>query len=315
MTIVGITKEGWCYAPWKKPKGGAKTVRSPDAKQLFELADVAERNGHRAIRAMRVFAFEREGKSDKGARQDELVADIAVGMTLRFKIHDFMYEVKTGRDNVFPSGIEFIPEFSLVEIMILPGMACPACPRGPRLTALRYRNHRQRHEGLRALALDDPPAGAHAALVPPPARARAAPADVRRRGRPGHRAGGPRRADPGDDRDELRVLLRGREPQGVPVARGRDHVPADVPRRPRRRVAARGGRAHGGPAPLHQRGRGPGLRALPDGPRRLGRRALRVRRARPLLSGERRPLCRFEPARADPISRRRAALSFRACPG
>ena len=128
MTIVGITKEGWCYAPWKKPKGGAKTVRSPDAKQLFELADVAERNGHRAIRAMRVFAFEREGKSDKGARQDELVADIAVGMTLRFKIHDFMYEVKTGRDNVFPSGIEFIPEFSLVEIMILPGKSlCYLC--------------------------------------------------------------------------------------------------------------------------------------------------------------------------------------------
>lgn len=128
MTVVGITKEGWCYAPWKKPKGSTKTVRSPDAKPLFELADVAERNGHRAIRALRVFAFEREGKSDKGARQDELVADIAVGMTLRFKIHDFMYEVKTGRDNVFPSGIEFIPEFSLVEIMVLPGDFPPRAP-------------------------------------------------------------------------------------------------------------------------------------------------------------------------------------------
>jgi len=129
MTIIAIAKEGWCYAPWKKPKGGAKSARPADAKQLFEVADVAERNGQRAMRAMHMYAFEREGKMDKGARNDELVADIAVGMTLRFKIHEFMYEVKTqsARGNVFPTGVEFIPEFSLVEVMILPGGACGSC--------------------------------------------------------------------------------------------------------------------------------------------------------------------------------------------
>ena len=124
MTIIGIAKEGWCYAPWKKPKGGAKSTRAPEAKQLFEVVDVAERNGQRAMRAMRLYAFEREGKTDKGARHDDMNAEISVGTTLRFKIHDFMYEIKTGRDNVFPSGVEFIPEFSLVEIMVLPGKAC-----------------------------------------------------------------------------------------------------------------------------------------------------------------------------------------------
>lgn len=124
MTILSIAKEGWCYAPWKKPKGKDKTSRSPDAKQLFEIDGIADRNGHRALRALKVFAFEREGKMDKGLRNDELNSVIEVGMTLRFKIHDFMYEKKSsnGRENVFPSNMEFIPEMSLVEVMLLPGL-------------------------------------------------------------------------------------------------------------------------------------------------------------------------------------------------
>ena len=129
MTVIAIAKEGWCYAPWKKPKGGAKSARPADAKQLFDVADVVERNGQRAMRAMHMYAFEREGKMDKGVRNDELVADIAVGMTLRFKIHEFMYEVKItgGRGSVFPTGVEFIPEFSLVEVMVLPGESSYSC--------------------------------------------------------------------------------------------------------------------------------------------------------------------------------------------
>lgn len=125
MTILSIVKEGWCYAPWKKPKGKDKTARSPDAKQLFEInGGIAEHNGNRAVRSLKVFAFEREGKMDKGMRNDEMNSVIEVGMTLRFKIHDFMYEKKSsnGRENVFPSDLEVIPEMSLVEAMLLPGM-------------------------------------------------------------------------------------------------------------------------------------------------------------------------------------------------
>lgn len=125
MTVLTIAKEGWCYAPWKKPKGNTKTVRSPDSKPLFEISDVAEHNGHRAVRSLLVYAFEREGKMDKGARNDEQTSELTVGMTLRFKIHDFMYEKKSsnGRENVFPPDTEVIPEMSLVEVMLLPGVS------------------------------------------------------------------------------------------------------------------------------------------------------------------------------------------------
>jgi len=36
LTIVGIKNVGWAYAPWKKPKANAKSVKDPNAKPLFE---------------------------------------------------------------------------------------------------------------------------------------------------------------------------------------------------------------------------------------------------------------------------------------
>ena len=125
MTVVSIPKEGWCYAPYKKAKKGAKTVRDPDARPLFEVSDVADRNGQRAIAALQVFSFKRDGKSDKGPRNDGQTAELRVGMTMRFKVQTFMYEKKGGRDDsrddVFPADLDVIPEFSLVEVMVLPG--------------------------------------------------------------------------------------------------------------------------------------------------------------------------------------------------
>jgi hypothetical protein len=125
MTVVAIPKEGWCYAPYKKPKKGAATVRDPDTRPLFEVCDIADRNGQRAIAALQVYSFRREGKSDKGPRNDGQTAELRVGMTIRFKVQTFMYEKKGGRDDsrddVFPADLEVIPEFSLVEVMVLPG--------------------------------------------------------------------------------------------------------------------------------------------------------------------------------------------------
>ena len=129
MTVVSIPKEGWCYAPYKKAKKGAKSVRDPDARPLFEVSDVAERNGQRAIAALQVFSFKRDGKSDKGPRNDGQTAELRVGMTIRFKVQTFMYEKKGGRDDsrddVFPAEMDVIPEFSLVEVMVLPGELKP----------------------------------------------------------------------------------------------------------------------------------------------------------------------------------------------
>lgn len=125
MTVVAIPKEGWCYAPYKKPKKGAKSVRDPDARPLFEVSDIADRNGQRAIAALQVYSFNREGKTDKGPRNDGQTAELRVGMTIRFKVQTFMYEKKGGRDDsrddVFPPDQDVIPAFSLVEVMVLPG--------------------------------------------------------------------------------------------------------------------------------------------------------------------------------------------------
>ena len=127
MTVVAIPKEGWCYAPYKKPKKGAKAERAPDTRPLFEVCDVAERNGQRAIAALQVYSFRRDGKADKGPRVDEQTAEIRVGMTIRFKVQSFMYEKKGGRDeqaprdDTFPPELDVIPEFSLVEVTVLPG--------------------------------------------------------------------------------------------------------------------------------------------------------------------------------------------------
>ena len=127
FTVVAIPKEGWCYAPYKKPKKGAKAERSADTRPLFEVCDVAERNGQRAIAALQVYSFTREGHFDKGPRVDGQHAEIRVGMTIRFKVHPFMYEQKGGRgdqaprDDTFPPELDVIPEFSLVEVTVLPG--------------------------------------------------------------------------------------------------------------------------------------------------------------------------------------------------
>ena len=91
VTIVGIAKEGWCYAPWKKPKSNKdKSARPTDAKNLFEVVEVADHLGQKAIRRVKGYSFEREGKADKGPRLDDVNFELAVGMTLRFKIQTFM---------------------------------------------------------------------------------------------------------------------------------------------------------------------------------------------------------------------------------
>lgn len=127
FTVISIVKEGWCFAPYKKPKKGAASVRDPEARPLFEVMEVAERNGQRAISAVKLFSFRRDGKTDKGPRNEEQTAEIRVGMTIRFKVQGFMYEKKSGRDeqaareDTFPPDLDVVPEFSLVEVTLLPG--------------------------------------------------------------------------------------------------------------------------------------------------------------------------------------------------
>lgn len=70
---------------------------------------------------MKMFSFLREGTFDKGNRDDDTTSVLCVGETIHFKIHDFMYEDRSKGEGMFPKDVSFIPEFSLIEIVVNPG--------------------------------------------------------------------------------------------------------------------------------------------------------------------------------------------------
>ena len=65
-----------------------------------------------------MYSFPREGKADKGPRNDELSSTIEVGHTFHFMLHDFMYEKKSKGENVFPDGLTVIEPFHMVELIV-----------------------------------------------------------------------------------------------------------------------------------------------------------------------------------------------------
>lgn len=76
----------------------------------------------RVGRSVVVYSFIKEGQA-RGERVDTAVSTICSGQTLRFRLQDFMYEEKKGGDmmrNVFPSDMDVIPQFSVVEVMLSP---------------------------------------------------------------------------------------------------------------------------------------------------------------------------------------------------
>ena len=95
VTVLGVVKLGFAYAPWKKPskKNAAKEPRDPNAKNLFEEPTFADAGGQRVMRSVRVYSFSKpsDGKlADKGPREDDIFSLITVGQTVHFQIHDFM---------------------------------------------------------------------------------------------------------------------------------------------------------------------------------------------------------------------------------
>jgi len=82
---------------------------------------MADDNGFRVPRRVKMYSFTREGTFEKGAREDAMYAQLAVGCTLHFKIHDFMYEERFKGEGIFPKDVGVIPEYSLVEMVVNPG--------------------------------------------------------------------------------------------------------------------------------------------------------------------------------------------------
>lgn len=117
MSVVGIRKLGYSAAPWKKNSKAGKPDVAP--KKLFDDPQMAEFERERTISSVKAYSFTREGKADKGLRLDHLSSVVAVGQTLHFTLHDFLYEKKSKGENVFPDGISVIEPFSMVELTIL----------------------------------------------------------------------------------------------------------------------------------------------------------------------------------------------------
>jgi len=73
-----------------------------------------------------MYSYTKDGQNSKGDRS-ETFSTISIGQTFRVAIKDFMYESKKKSDkkdavdnNVFPSDIDIIPQYSVVEIMLNP---------------------------------------------------------------------------------------------------------------------------------------------------------------------------------------------------
>ena len=79
-------------------------------------ADVTmERVGQSVV----MYSFVKDGQA-RGDRVEDAVSTIAAGQTFRVRLQEFMFEDKKGGVNVFPTEMDSIPAYSVVEIMVNP---------------------------------------------------------------------------------------------------------------------------------------------------------------------------------------------------
>ena len=82
LTVIGVKKTGWSYAPWKKAAKNQKKVASDVKTQpLFEVDSWVrdDGTGDRVIKGVKVFSYTKEGKQDKGPRSDDLCSVVEIG--------------------------------------------------------------------------------------------------------------------------------------------------------------------------------------------------------------------------------------------
>lgn len=104
----------------KKPTGkNAKAIKDDNTKELFENGEWARNDVtmERVGKSVLMYSFLKDGQG-KGERVDGSVSVVSAGQTFRVRLQDFMYEEKKGGSNVFPSELDVIPAFSVVEVMI-----------------------------------------------------------------------------------------------------------------------------------------------------------------------------------------------------
>lgn len=112
----------------KKPTGkNAKVQRDENTKNLTEIGEWArdEVTMDRAAKSVLLYSFLKDGQA-RGERVDTSVSHISSGQTLKVLLNDFLFEEKStkagseGNRNVFPTDIDVIPAFSVIEVAINP---------------------------------------------------------------------------------------------------------------------------------------------------------------------------------------------------
>jgi hypothetical protein len=117
FTVVAIKKLGFSYAPWKKnPKAGAP--KQEGTKKLFDEPQMFEYEQERVFKSVNVYCFPREGKSDKGPRNEDYKGSLEVGMTFHMGLKPFMFERKSKGENVFPDSPSVFEPFQLLEMVV-----------------------------------------------------------------------------------------------------------------------------------------------------------------------------------------------------
>jgi len=94
-------------------------VKDDNTKELFENGEWARNDVtmERVGQSVLMFSFVKDGQG-KGERLDSSVSVVSAGQTFRVVLQHFMYEDKKTGVSVFPSDMDVIPPFTVVEVMI-----------------------------------------------------------------------------------------------------------------------------------------------------------------------------------------------------
>ena len=75
VTILGVSKMGWAYAPYKKAIGNKKTVKDPNSRPLFELVKSNDK-----FTGVTMFSFKKANSNfDRGDHDSSVFATLHIG--------------------------------------------------------------------------------------------------------------------------------------------------------------------------------------------------------------------------------------------
>ena len=75
VTILGVSKLGWAFAPFKKATGNKKSVKDPNAKPLFEMVRTGDK-----FTGVTMFSFKKVNSNfDRGDHDSSISATLHIG--------------------------------------------------------------------------------------------------------------------------------------------------------------------------------------------------------------------------------------------